>query len=57
MAAEYYWCLEHKTVETREGCKALNRLGPYPTREEAAQAMEKVAQRNEQWDAEDERWD
>ena len=28
-------------------------LGPYPSREEAARALEKVRERNEQWDAQD----
>lgn len=55
MPGEYYWCLDHKTVEEREGCKSRDRLGPYPTRADAEHAMEKVAQRNEQWD-DDPRW-
>lgn len=55
MADEFYYCLDHKSVEEREGCKGMDRLGPYPSRDEAARAMEKVAERNEQWDS-DPRW-
>jgi len=37
--------------------RAKDLLGPYPTREEAARALEKVRERNEQWDEEDRRWE
>jgi hypothetical protein len=55
MAERYFYCLEHKTVEGEDGCKAADRLGPYATREEAEHALEKVEQRNEEWDN-DPRW-
>ncbi len=51
----WYYCITHHTVEPLEGCKAMDRLGPYPTPEEAAHALERVAERNEAWDAEDEK--
>lgn len=47
---EYWFCLTHHTVEGREGCKNADRLGPYASAEEASHALEKVQQRNEQWD-------
>jgi hypothetical protein len=50
MAEEYYYCLEHKTVETKDGCREADRLGPYASREEAEHALEKVQERNEEWD-------
>ena len=50
MAEEYWYCLKHHTVEPREGCKNADRLGPYPTREDATRALEKVQQRNEAWE-------
>jgi hypothetical protein len=31
-------------------------MGPYGTPAEAEQALTRVAERNEQWDAEDARW-
>ena len=46
----WFYCLDHKAVEPEEGCRAEVRLGPYPTREEAARALEKVEERNEDWD-------
>jgi hypothetical protein len=55
MAERYFYCLEHKTVEGEDGCKAADRLGPYATREEAEHALEMVEQRNEEWDN-DPRW-
>ena len=50
MAEEYWYCVKHHTVEPPAGCKNADRLGPYPTREEAGRALEKVQQRNEAWD-------
>lgn len=50
MAERFYYCLVHSSVEGKTGCKASDRLGPYPTREEAASALEKVRQRNEAWE-------
>ncbi|MBA3310141.1 MAG: hypothetical protein H0U28_08795 [Nocardioidaceae bacterium] len=48
--ADYFYCLKHNTVESEAGCRAADRLGPYGTSEEAEQALEKVQQRNEEWD-------
>lgn len=48
--AGWYWCLTHHTVEPYEACKAAERLGPYDTLEEAAQALERVQARNEEWE-------
>jgi hypothetical protein len=49
----WWYCLKHHTVEPDQGCKAENRLGPYPTREAAEHALETVRRRNEEWDAQD----
>jgi hypothetical protein len=53
--AEYWYCLTHHKVEGQEGCKSADRLGPYPSEAEAARALEKVEERNEEWDN-DPRW-
>ena len=50
MDEEFWYCLNHRTVEPREGCRNADRLGPYPSAEEAGRALEKVAERNEHWD-------
>ena len=47
---EYWYCLKHHTVEGVDGCRNADRLGPYATREEAARALDRVEERNEQWD-------
>ena len=56
MNAEQHWwfCLKHMAVEPDEGCPGKDRLGPYPTREAAANALETARRRNEEWDAQDE---
>ena len=57
MTANYYWCLKHNRVETDDDkCDVTNLLGPFKTRAEAVGALEKVRQRNDAWEAEDERW-
>lgn len=50
MDDEFWYCLNHRTVEPRTGCKNADRLGPYPTADQAAQALDKVAERNDDWD-------
>jgi len=53
---EFYYCLRHHTVEPAEGgCRAEDRLGPYPDRASAEAALATVAERNETWDN-DPRW-
>jgi hypothetical protein len=57
MADEWWWFdLKTKTAvsEPKNKSKAVDRLGPYATREEAERALERVEQRNKAWDAEDE---
>jgi hypothetical protein len=56
--AENQWWYDLKTksaVQDSRAGKAANRLGPYASREEAERALDKVAERNEEADAED-RW-
>ena len=51
---DWYWCLRHERVEQGPGCKPSDRMGPYPTRTDAENWRQKVAERNAAWDAEDE---
>ena len=51
---QHWWfCLKHHRVEPDAGCPGKDRLGPYPTPEDASRALETVRRRNEQWDAQD----
>ncbi|WP_030909867.1 hypothetical protein [Streptomyces sp. NRRL F-5126] len=54
-AGEWYYCLQHKAVEEGMQCPAKNRFGPYATRAEAEHAMDKVKERNREWDT-DPKW-
>ena len=47
---EYWFCLTHHAVEGRDGCRNSDRLGPYSSSAEASRALEKVEERNEEWD-------
>jgi len=46
----YWYCLNHHAVEGQDGCDLKDRLGPYDTEAEASRALEKVKERNEEWD-------
>lgn len=47
----YWYCVKHHRVEQGEDvCPPIDRLGPYDSREEAEKALQKAAQRNEEWD-------
>ncbi|WP_130864972.1 hypothetical protein [Acidipropionibacterium timonense] len=48
---EYYWCLTHHSVEPWDGCRSGDRLGPYPSAAQAAQALDRAQARNDAWDA------
>ncbi len=50
MSNGWYYCLDHHTVEPYEGCRSGTRLGPYPTAAEAGRALERAAERNEEWE-------
>ena len=50
MDEEFWYCLKHHQVEGHDGCRNADRLGPYPTAEDAARALDKVAERNDEWD-------
>jgi hypothetical protein len=49
-SGNYWFCLTHHRVEGDDGCKNADRLGPYDSEAEAGRALEKVQERNEQWD-------
>ena len=49
-AVQYWWCLDHQRVETDDGCANTVRLGPFDDYADAAQALERAQQRNEEWD-------
>jgi hypothetical protein len=51
---QWWYCLKHNRVEdSSTTCAGKDLLGPYPSREEAARALEKVRERNKEWDDQD----
>lgn len=48
--SEFWFCLKHHTVEGVQGCRNSDRLGPYGSHAEASRALDKVEERNEEWD-------
>lgn len=49
----WFWCLEHKAVEEGLGCGSSIRIGPAATPKEAASAMERIREREEEQKARD----
>jgi hypothetical protein len=47
---QYWWCLDHQSVETDEGCANTVRLGPFDDYAAAAAALETARRRSEAWD-------
>ncbi len=52
----WYFCLKHQQVEPDAGCRSAERLGPYPDRETAEEALEIARQRTKVADEADRRW-
>ena len=50
---QWYWCFEHQKVERFDECNQMDRMGPYPTADDAAHWRDRVAERNRAWDDED----
>jgi len=50
---KFWYCVKHHAVEGADGCPPIDRLGPYPSREKAERALEKVAERNAAWEEQD----
>ena len=53
---QWFDCLKHGTIEKAEGCRAADRLGPYPDRDTAARALEIARERTEAADRADREW-
>lgn len=57
MSEHWYWCLQHSAVEPELGCPNDRRLGPYASREEAADALARARARTEEMDEADRQWE
>lgn len=57
VADRWFFCLLHNEVEQEAGCRAGDRLGPYPDRETAARALQIANERTEQADRDDRDWE
>ncbi len=53
---EYYYNLQTRQVEEGKISGADDRMGPYPTREAAQQALDAAGARNAMWDEADRKW-
>lgn len=51
--ASWWYCLKHTRVEEGDGCPDNQRLGPYASRDEAQQALDRAHDRTADEDARD----
>lgn len=56
-ATSFYFNTETGEVEQGYVSDWTDRMGPYRTREEAQNALQRAAQRNRAWDEADREWD
>jgi hypothetical protein len=50
---DWYYCFKHERVEKLDECRHMDRMGPYPTRQDAENWRDRVAARNEAWGNDD----
>jgi hypothetical protein len=53
----YWYCLDHHRVEIFEQTDSQNRIGPFKTPEEAAGALQTIADREKRYEEEDSAWE
>ncbi|MBL7492741.1 hypothetical protein I6A60_32700 [Frankia sp. AgB1.9] len=51
----WWWCMEHQRPENPPDMPGHRRLGPYASAADAAAWRERLDERNEQWDRDDDR--
>ena len=56
LAGTFWYCPEHHRAETWEEDDRSDRIGPFKTREEAAHALQTIAERERRYDREDAAW-
>jgi hypothetical protein len=56
MPEQYWYNIATQQVEQGHQSDWRNLMGPYPTREQAEQALQLAQANTERWDAEDREW-
>ncbi len=49
----FWYCMKHRRVEPYHGCANSDRIGPFPTEDAAAHALQTIAEREKRYAAED----
>jgi hypothetical protein len=56
LSNEFWYCLKHHRVERLEDTDSSNRIGPWPTEDQAARALDIIAERERRYRQEDAEW-
>lgn len=57
LTSTFWYCSDHHRAEAFADCDSHNRIGPFPSLADAAQALQTIAAREDRFDAEDAAWD
>ena len=57
LTGTFWFCQKHEAVEPFAGCGSHERIGPFDTEAEAAEALDTIAERERRYDAEDAAWE
>ena len=56
LSEEYWYCMKHRRVERYDETDSANRIGPFPTADAAANALQTIAEREQRYEQEDRAW-
>ena len=56
LSGEYWFCMKHHRVEKYEDTDSANRIGPFGSEAEAANALQTIADREKAYDKSDSEW-
>jgi hypothetical protein len=57
LSGEYWFCMKHHRVEKYEDTDSSNRIGPFKSEREAADALQTISDREKAYDKSDSDWD
>jgi hypothetical protein len=56
LSGTFWFCMKHRRVEPFDGCGNSDRIGPFNTADEAAHALETIAEREKRYAERDSEW-
>jgi hypothetical protein len=57
LADEWWYCMQHRRVERFDETDSANRIGPWPSADAAAHALQTIHEREKAYEAADAEWE